>query len=546
MRNLSSYKHIKLFLLSIKSIFLVFILSWAFSARLSALELYSFIEGECKAKTGIIIYVNKSHVYQIDTKGELNKISREDIKHILVYNVLDNPIYQLKITAELKELTREVHTSSEKSFSGWPIRFLEDLIVFWDTEGKNHLVNIDTIQSFISSSELFPTIKKIEKFKKIQFGLGKNLPECSNSGFGSESDVLPTRMLSDKMRISKFLTIYQNGFRKLNRLQKRTFFYARPYLYDKQTKVAFVIQREDFQEELSRGLPLYFIWPSGSTFGPQGSFSIGNKTVELVPNVEPVFAMRFDGKYHFLSVSFAGNLNAFSMGNDFIIKNRFSLNEFFSRKQPDETLFLSGFNQIALTGFEWKSFSAIAGFFYPFYGIQANGIMREILSTESSTILGFQYTEKSRKYQILLSDIHLSSNNPVNDGIKLIYANEMTSAGEITSQSTKLATDLESFDFRNLYLRFNYTWDINKKIRFEASEVISKGVYDESISGNPFELSFDQFITTASIQQSFGNYVSLKGSVNYFIRQYHSKTLQHETNTYDNKFSFSMAIEFIL
>lgn len=523
------------------------IISSAFPALLGALELYSFIEEDCKPKTGIIVYVDKSTVYQISIDGHLEKISKENIKHILVYNVLDNPIYQLMFTDELKNLTKEVHTSSEKTyFSGWPIRFLENLIVFWDVEGKNHLVNIDSIQKFSTSSDLYPPLKKIEKYKKINFGLGKNLPECSNNGFGKESDILPTRMLSDKMRISKFLSIYQNGFRKLNRLQKRTFFYARPYLFDKQTKVAFVIQRDDFQEELSRGMPLYFHWPSGSTFGPQGAFSIGSKPIELSPNVEPVFAMRFDGKYHFLSVSFAGNLNAFSMGNDFIIKNRYSLSEFFNRTQPDQTLFLSGFNQIALTGFEWKSFSAIAGFFYPFYGIQANGVMREILSTESSTLFGFQYTKKSQKYQILLSDIHLSSTNPTVNDIKLIYANEMTNAGEITSQSKQLSDQLNEFNFQNLYLRFNFTWDINEKIRFEASEVVSKGSYDELVAGEPFKLSFNQFVTSTSIQQSFGNYVSLKGSINYFIRQYNSKTSQHETATDDNKFSFSMAIEFIL
>ena len=513
-----------------------------------ALELYSIIHQGCKTSTGLIINVDQSTVYQLNVNGKLYRLPRKGIEQILVYNTLDNPFPILELQGELGEFTRDVQvqTGDENSFTGWPIRFLENLIVFFDIKGKIHLVDIESIHKFTIPEVPLQSLVNINQFKQYHFSLGNNLPECTKNIEDPGQVVHPTRMISDKIKISKFLSVYHKGFRKLNRFRKRTPFYSRPYVFEKKTKIAIVVTKEDFQEELPQKLPLYFQWPSGSNYGPQGLLNIGVCVNEMLPNVEPVFGLRLEGKYHFLSVFFAGNPLAFSFGDDLMVENRYFFKDFFSKWDPDEVVVLPQYNQIALTGFEWDAYSISGGYYYPLIGIQGDLIFRELLSPNPMPIGSIQYTTPTTKYRLLISFINLKSNEPSVKNIKLIYADEMVQAGTASQSSAALYDKMSSFELRGQFLRFNLDLDISDDIHFGLSQVIFSGDYEETVSGSLYQLSYDQFITAARIQQEFGSFVSLKGFLNYFIREYHSKSTQHDKRTGEKKISLVVAIEFII
>lgn len=526
------------------SVFLLFL-----APPVSGIELYSIIHKGCETRTGLIIQVDETNVYQIDIDGRLSVTPRDGIEQVLVYNPIGNPFSHLDLDSGLLQFIREVRVSSEDGtvFSGWPIRFIDDLIVFFDIHGKTHLVHIDEIQQFSAPDSLFGAELTIDQHEKMQFGFGSNLPECSKKPLMvGGKEIQPTRMLSDQIRIQKFLTIYHNGFARLKRLQKRTVFYARPYTFDKQTKIALMIQRDDFQEEFSVGLPVYFQWPSGSTFGPQGMLAIGLKPIEHLPNVEPLFGLRFDGKYHFLSASFSGNPFAFSAGSHFMIENRSLMKDYFSKKNATDLLFLPQFNQVAFTGVEWGAFSFSAGYYYPLFGIQGNGIFRELLSEGASTIIKAQYTAEDYKIQVIASNIELGSNSPSDENIGLIYADEMSLGTSRTERSRQLESEIESFNLDSAFLRANLDLDLSSKVKMGISEVIILGDYEETISGQDYGLRFNHLITSVKIQQDFGETVALQGYLNYFIRQYESQREQGNKQHDENKFSFSVAVEFIL
>ncbi|MBU2644656.1 hypothetical protein KKI24_08115 [bacterium] len=518
------------------------------SRPLAALELYSILHKQCEAQTGLIIHVDGTNVYQVNTQGQLAVIPREGIEHILVYNTIDNPFSRLNLPGGLSEYIREVQVSSDDEivFTGWPIRFIDELIVFFDLEGKTHLVHTDAIQKFSRPILENPQVKNIDQFQRMSFGFGSNLPACVKTESSAGMVIQPTRMLSDQIKIQKFLSIYHDGFTKLKRLQKRTVFYARPYLFDKKTKIALVVIRDDFQEEFSAGLPLYFQWPTGKTFGPQGFLVVGLKPIEHLPSVEPVFGLRFDGKYHFLTASFAGNPFAFSAGSHFMIKNRFFMETYFSKKSADDLLFLPQFNQVAYTGLEWGPYSVSAGYYYPLFGIQGNGIFRELPSDSASPIVKLQYTGPDFKVNLVGSIITMGSEDPDAENINLIYADEMSLASSRTGRSTLLETQIERFSFDSSFVRLNLDVDLTPEASLGISEVVILGDYAETISGVPYRLRFDHFITSVNVQQEFGENVALKGYLNYYLRNYHSQLSQHKSNHEENRFSFSVAIEFIL
>ncbi len=517
------------------------------SSSVSGIEIYSIIHKGCQANTGLIIGINTEDVFQLDINGKLVKTSRNGIENILVYNTLDNPINQLDLTDELRDFAREVEVQAEEdtNFIGWPIRFLEELIVFYDIEGKTHLVDIDMIQRFAVPETISSQVKSIKHFKTYQFGFGNNLPECGGISGRAKDVVQPTRMLSDKIKIAKFLSVYTKGFTKLNRFQKRTSFYARPYLYDKKTKVGIVAGNDDFRAEIPQ-FPLNFQWPSGSNFGPQGILNIGSHYNEFLPNVEPIFGLKFEGKYHFLSVYFAGNPNAFSFGSDFIVNNRALFQNFFSKYDPDDPLVFPHYNQTALTGLEWGAYSISGGYYYPIICLQGNGLFREILAEQSMPLASFLYTTGDMKVRVLLSDIRLGKGKPSEDNIRMIYAEEMSQGTILTTASKDLANSLEDYSLHSQFLRFNLDLDLNEETRISISEVIFQGEYEEILAGSKYELNFNQYITSVRVKQEFGDYVSLTGFLNYYIRQYQSKTEQDDKESGENKISFAMVVEFIL
>ena len=221
-----------------------------------------------------------------------------------------------------------------------------------DINGKTHLVNIDQLKGFESVESIISASEILLQHTPYEFGFGSNMPECQISREKTTDTVQPTRMLSDKISISKFLSVFQKGFHQLNRFQSRTYFYARPYLYDRQTKIGFIMERDDYKAEIPVGLPLHFQWSTGRNFGPQGTVTLGASDVALLPNVEPVLAAQFSGKYHFLSLSFAANLWAFSYGSDYIIQRRSVFNDYFSiepisKKTAGETISINNQNEIS-------------------------------------------------------------------------------------------------------------------------------------------------------------------------------------------------------
>ncbi len=119
-------------------------------------------------------------------------------------------------------------------------------------------------------------------------------------------------------------------------------------------------------------------------------------------------------------------------------------------------------------------------------------------------------------------------------------------AGAASDASQALYGAMESFSLHSQFLRFNFDWNADKELRFRISEVVFRGDYEEVVSGNKFRLTYDQLVTSFRVQQEFGDFVSLKGILNYFIREYHSKSTQHDKKTGEKKVSFAVAVEFVL
>lgn len=513
----------------------------------SGLELYSIVSRDCRAATGLIVNVTAEAVQLLSVEGRFAEVPRGQVKHILVYNTLDNPIAQVSLSEALRDQLREVYLGNggKPSFTGWPIRFLENVIVFFSLEGKTHIVDVDRILKIRRPAEM-PERIAIANATPTAFGFGGSLPECPGAPTAPGTRVLPTRRISDQIKLVRFLLVYREGFGRLQRFQSRAAYYARPYLHEQHTRLGLVIMHDNFREELPAGLPIYFQWSSGRPFNSQAFFTLGSRPVEWLPNVEPVFMVRSDVKAHLFSASFVGNPQALAQGDGFIIDNRFQFEGFFSQRDPGEVLVLTSFNQLALTALDLGRYSFAGGLFYPVFGIQGNGIFREIFSPEASPMARFIYTTSSLQFRALASKIRISSEDPTNDEIQLVQSEEMRSPGALPVASQGLIDVLTRFSLRTDFYRAGIDFNVTKELLLGVDEVLLRGNYEETLDGERFDLKFEHLVTAFRYRQNFGEQAGLSAYVNYFRRKSETQTASGGTVREDEAFSIVVAIEFFL
>lgn len=221
------------------------------------IEIYGFLDTNCHLSTGFIVSAKKGSIGLLNVEGNYQEIRLSNVSHILVYNSHHNPVSKIHLDDNLLSRLKTIYTeeSNGPAFSGWPVRFMEDMVVFYDVEGKVTLVNIDKISKLENSTHL-PGKVDVEDSNYGAFRLGTSLTACrSDDEEGNGSSLFPTRVLGDKIKISKFVQNYEKGFYKLERFQTRTRFYARPYLFDEKTKVGLPIVLMPNEEQ---DIPAYF------------------------------------------------------------------------------------------------------------------------------------------------------------------------------------------------------------------------------------------------------------------------------------------------
>ncbi|MCP4754471.1 MAG: hypothetical protein GY866_26615 [Proteobacteria bacterium] len=512
-----------------------------------ALEVYTLITNGCHPETGLIVGTDEDNAYLLNLDGKLAVVKRQEIDLVLVYYIHDNPIKSLDLTSGLQDLLREVQVDDNENthFIGWPIRFMENLIIFFDIDGKTHLVDVDKIKRFSQPGNIDFTVKETTNYKAANFGLGGNLPECQSGESETGKYANPTRMISDRIKVDKFFSVYNTGFALLKRFQRKTVFYAKPYLFEKATRLG-IVYMDDARQELNFIIPFYFQWSSGSPYASQGVYSIGSKPLDLLPLVEPTLAFRSDVKSHFFTGSFLGNALCLSAGSECIIKNRMAFTNFFSKIDDDTHAVYPQFNYLALTGADFHEYSFSGGFYYPIYGILGNRIFREIPSRGSSPIVRFQRITQDSILKLIYSKTQTASNAPTDKEIKLIKASELEEFATMSDASKLLIESLESFDLQTRYLRFDFSYDVNDELNIGFSEIFFQGNYVEKFAGEDYALDFSHVISSLSVKQDFSDYITLKGNINYFIRNYRYELENETSDSNERKVSYAISIEFLL
>ena len=520
-----------------------------------SLEIYTLVGDNCETETGLIVGGNERRIYMLNVDGRLSSIGQDDVRLILVYNIHDNPIPMVDLNSELGSLLREVELSDveKTNFIGWPIKFIDQVIIFFDIDGKTHLVDLEKIKNFSAPEQPFNKRKEISNAKPTQFGLGNSLSQCKKKDAEDGVKMVePTRMLGDRIKVDKFFSEYERGFTALRRFQKKTVFYSKPFLYEKRSRVGIIYTREDYLREITPSLiPFRFQWSSGSPFASQGVYSVGAKEPDYVASVEPQFVLDAKVKTHFMSAAFIGNVFCFSAGNACVMDRRSLYANYFSKLSSDSNEIYPLFNYLALTGLDYKEYSIAGGFYYPVFGIIGGHRFREITSSQASPILKFQRTTPESMIRLTYSQTTRKSNSPKDDQeIQLIYSRELSDAAQITSESASLIDNMLDYFLTTHHYRMKLNFKILDGIDFGINEILFHGKYAETQGGERYLMEFRHVISSMVVKKQFSDYIALTGQLNHFLRthDYEVINLNETSNNQDkeNNVSFSLTIEFLL
>ena len=520
-----------------------------------SLEIYTLVGDNCETETGLIVGGNERRIYMLNVDGRLSSIGQDDVRLILVYNIHDNPIPMVDLNSELGSLLREVELSDveKTNFIGWPIKFIDQVIIFFDIDGKTHLVDLEKIKNFSAPEQPFNKRKEISNAKPTQFGLGNSLSQCKKKDAEDGVKMVePTRMLGDRIKVDKFFSEYERGFTALRRFQKKTVFYSKPFLYEKRSRVGIIYTREDYLREITPSLiPFRFQWSSGSPFASQGVYSVGAKEPDYVASVEPQFVLDAKVKTHFMSAAFIGNVFCFSAGNACVMDRRSLYANYFSKLSSDSNEIYPLFNYLALTGLDYKEYSIAGGFYYPVFGIIGGHRFREITSSQASPILKFQRTTPKSMIRLTYSQTTRKSTSPKDDQeIQLIYSRELSDAAQITSESASLIDNLLDYFLTTHHYRIKLNFKILDGIDFGINEILFHGKYAETQGGERYLMEFRHVISSMVVKKQFSDYIALTGQLNHFLRthDYEVINLNETSNNQDkeNNVSFSLTIEFLL
>ena len=454
-----------------------------FFINAEAVELYSFFNNQCKEITGYLVS-EEDDIYDIlSIDGEIASLHKDDFKGVLVYNFVNPPLKRIKLQKDKLENIITLSVQSEgklDTFSGFPLQFIEDLIVFLGIDGSVRVHKLDSILRIRPFGG--GRTKRFEKNVNLDIQSVGYMQSCVEAG--RKGSIRPNRILVDKIKIQQFLSNYGRGYEGLKNFQERTYLYARPKIYTQKTRFGIVGQKP--VEKSSVGNSPFIEWSSGRPFRVQSLNQIGAVFNEYGADLDPIMGFKTEIKAHFFHSIFIGNLEALSAGADFFNYQR--LNSSITTTGYAD----SGINYSAMVGGDFGPHSLSVVLYYPVYVFESGKEFREILATSNSYALRYMYTNSFLRFYGVTSLRDKKIEKPSHENIVAFSGNE---------NIFPIGYGVKSF-----FVRSGIDVDLSGEVRAGFSLLLLNLDYNEQ--PNLRSMKLKRLGGTAYARKSFGDYVS--------------------------------------
>ena len=469
-------------------------------------QVYSFITQNCQFVTGLIILADKDQLILLDVgSGRPVEIERSQVRQALVFDLIENPFKEIRIEGVADQELRKVFLDSSQTPTtiGWPVRFIENLVVFFDLEGKTHVYDLEKIVKLRPAKGQYSKTFKPRSFVNYQFDYSQASHGCANiprQRIVGQQVLRPTRILSDQIKLSNFLDEFEQGFIAVNSFQERTYLYARPFLFDRASRLGFVGGDSSRIEPGTADFGAFFKWSTGRPYGFQSETALGWHSMEHTPLIGPVGGVTSSVKSHFFHGHFAGNLQNIPAGRPV---HQFDVNQrqYLIANRPAQ--FFVNFNYLGLLGGDYGPFSVSFGYFYPTFGIKMGNELREILGSRTTIAVRGMYTSDRWRVHVTGSQIRFGSDSPTQDDLITYRRNpsEFDSYFDVDSP--------DRFDFSAWFIRAGLDYELSNRFQVSAGGLGFKGDYSDSVQALQNRLAFQRIGIWGRLTQQFSTYTAL-------------------------------------
>ena len=475
-----------------------------FSINAKAVELYSFFDNQCREVIGYLVS-ERNNVYDIlSFDGKIISLHKDNVKGVLVYNFVNPPLKKIKLK---KNKLKNIITLSIQSegrvdvFSGFPLQFIEDLIVFLGINGSVRVHKMDSILKIRPFKG--KKVKKPGKNTKLNIQSVGYMQSCMESG--RKGYLRPNRILVDKIKIQQFLSSYKKGYEGLKSFQERTYLYARPMIYNQKTKFGMIYQKALEKSFYTDTFP-FIEWSSGRPFRVQNFNQVGLVFNEYGADLDPILGFKAEIKAHFFHSVFVGNFEGLSAGKDFFIKSRLlktKVKKFFAD---------SGLNYSAMVGGDLGSHSLSVVLYYPVYIFGSGHEVREILATNNSYALRYMYTNSFLRFYTVTSFRDKNIENSNDENIRA-FRTKYEPPLEDSSFTEDEKISIENYHIKSFFVRSGVDFDLPNETYLGFNLLMLNLDYNEQPdSGN---VKLNRMGGSVYARKNFGDYISFGLRINY-------------------------------
>lgn len=455
--------------------------------RASAVEIHSFMLPNCRIENGIVVNMGESFATLIDLSGQSKSIEIKSIRAVFVSSVLDNPLSSVHQTSDVTTALRRV-TVGKETFLAWPVRFVESLVIFYDTSGKTRVYDRETISKirpvetgWTSALTASGAVKPIR---------GMDLRDLSSEcpSIGEKGGLRPTRVMVDQIKVDQYLSDLQKGYQELEAYQERTYLYARPLLFDQKTRFS-ILMPGTFSERPETFIPIGVQWTTGRPFHFQGFTRVGGQAAEFSPYIQPFSGIRSDLKAHIFHLSFVGDIRGLS-GGSAVFTEQVNIDK---NKIGGNGEGQIGMNYMLLMGGDYGPLSLSAGFFYPTHFFRVGTGFREIKANQRSIAYRAMWTLSKMKFYGLFSNFDFKSGAATDDDYGRYY----------------LISPLISYSLNGQLLRGGWSWDIDNLTRLSVDGLMNRALYSGRSASASESFDLNRWAAAATIRRDFGDYIGL-------------------------------------
>lgn len=466
-----------------------------------AVDIYSFFDAQCRRQSGLLVHVDEKRVLFVGLDGQPAALSRLHIRSLVLHRVLENPLVEITPAALLRPQLRRLWTDKSKrpTFTGWVTGFHDDLLIFFDLEGKSHVAQaneIVRIRDFIGSAS--PTRPARHRAPTLAFP--KAIVPCGSPEVPGGAVTMPSRVITDRIKIDDRLTALSDRYRGFAGLEERTLFYARPYHFQPTLRLGLTYAQN---AGFAKYFPFYFNYTGGTPYRFQSRILIGSITHDALPFLRRTLAASSDIKSHFFHATFVGQLPALPAESDaFLVDNG---------ESPRHSVATS-YNYLILMGLDYWRLSASAGpayFALRFSGqVDANPggapALRDYaftaLATSVSPVFRLQYR----------ADRWIA---------RLLYYRTRLSGVPAEAKLLPGASDA-SLEVGSDTVRMGVTAQLPLRLTASVDQIFSFSSAEAKAAGASFSVSYFQSETALMIGAEFGRYIAVKAFARFVARSY--------------------------